>query len=192
MAYASRLLREQSIAKKSFIEVMPRCPLLLCLVGDRSIRRRATAPLLHAVPRAAVAAAESPLLHAGTAPLLVVVPTAAPPSPPLLLWPSAASPQPPSRSVAGRTSVLARAGVRASASPRTAVRVAGPRARSSSLKPLAPSTSSTLSGWSTAATSRRAERSSAALPLSLSPSTCGVVSSSAHINPLHDEKNEGT
>ncbi|KAK9094523.1 hypothetical protein Scep_025992 [Stephania cephalantha] len=57
MAYASRLLREQSIAKKSFVEVMPRCPLLLCPVGDRWVRQRAIAPLLHAIPRAVAAAA---------------------------------------------------------------------------------------------------------------------------------------
>ncbi|KAK9157603.1 hypothetical protein Scep_004177 [Stephania cephalantha] len=85
MAYASRLLREQSIAKKSFVEVMPRCPLLLCLVGDRSVRQRATAPLLHAVHRAAadvdVAAAPPRRRHCSspaswwTAPLLVVSPT---------------------------------------------------------------------------------------------------------------------
>ncbi|KAK9094985.1 hypothetical protein Scep_026454 [Stephania cephalantha] len=44
MIYAFRLLREQSIASSSFVEVTPHCPLLLCLVGDRSVRRRATAP----------------------------------------------------------------------------------------------------------------------------------------------------
>ncbi|KAK9082422.1 hypothetical protein Syun_031164 [Stephania yunnanensis] len=32
---------------------MSHCPLLLCLVGDRSVRQRATAPLLHVVHRAA-------------------------------------------------------------------------------------------------------------------------------------------
>ncbi|KAK9158116.1 hypothetical protein Scep_004690 [Stephania cephalantha] len=34
MIYAFRLLREQSIASSSFVEVKPHCPLLLCLVGD--------------------------------------------------------------------------------------------------------------------------------------------------------------
>ncbi|KAK9150937.1 hypothetical protein Syun_009246 [Stephania yunnanensis] len=45
MAYASCLFHEQSIAKKSFVEVMPRCPLLLCLIGDRSVRQHAASPL---------------------------------------------------------------------------------------------------------------------------------------------------
>ncbi|KAK9094180.1 hypothetical protein Scep_025649 [Stephania cephalantha] len=53
--YAFRLLREQSIASSSFVEVTPPCPLLLCLVGDRSVRQRATASLLHVVHRAAAA-----------------------------------------------------------------------------------------------------------------------------------------
>ncbi|KAK9088939.1 hypothetical protein Scep_028021 [Stephania cephalantha] len=70
--YAFRLLREQSIASSSFVEVTPHCPLLLCLVGDRSVRQRATAPLLHAVHRVVAitaAAADPPLLLAGvTAP----------------------------------------------------------------------------------------------------------------------------
>ncbi|KAK9143567.1 hypothetical protein Syun_012967 [Stephania yunnanensis] len=68
MIYAFRLIREQSIASLSFVEVTPRCPLLLCLIEDRSVLRRATAPLLHAVHRAA-ADADSPLLLVGvTAP----------------------------------------------------------------------------------------------------------------------------
>ncbi|KAK9167303.1 hypothetical protein Scep_002494 [Stephania cephalantha] len=85
--YAFRLLREQSIVSSSFVEVTPHCPLLLCLVGDRSVRQRVTAPLLHA---AAAAIADSSLLLAGvTAPrrrLVVIFPIAAPPpGPPLLL-----------------------------------------------------------------------------------------------------------
>ncbi|KAK9112614.1 hypothetical protein Scep_020133 [Stephania cephalantha] len=50
MAYASRLLHEQPIASSSFVEVTTPYPLLLCLIGDQSVRQCATASLLHAVP----------------------------------------------------------------------------------------------------------------------------------------------
>ncbi|KAK9125795.1 hypothetical protein Scep_014641 [Stephania cephalantha] len=67
--YAFRLLREQSFASSSFVEVTPPCSLLLCLLGDRSVRQRATAPLLHVVHRVAVAVAaaagETPPLLTG-------------------------------------------------------------------------------------------------------------------------------
>ncbi|KAK9157597.1 hypothetical protein Scep_004171 [Stephania cephalantha] len=95
MIYAFHLLREQSVASSSFVEVTPYCPLLLCLVGDRSVRQCATAPLLHAVHRAAAVADLSLILAGVTAPRQrpggpcrrsSSSPTAAPPlSPPLLL-----------------------------------------------------------------------------------------------------------
>ncbi|KAK9143385.1 hypothetical protein Syun_012785 [Stephania yunnanensis] len=58
MAYGYRLLREQPIASSSFVDVTPHCLLLLCLVGDRSVWQHATAPLLHAILRAAAATSE--------------------------------------------------------------------------------------------------------------------------------------
>ncbi|KAK9126432.1 hypothetical protein Scep_015278 [Stephania cephalantha] len=60
--HAFRLLRGQSFASSSFVEVTPPSPLLLCFVGDRSVRQRATALLLHVVHRAA-AASPGPLLE---------------------------------------------------------------------------------------------------------------------------------
>ncbi|KAK9112273.1 hypothetical protein Scep_019792 [Stephania cephalantha] len=101
-----RLLLEQSIASSSFVEVMPHCPLLLCLVGDRSVRQRATPSLLHAVPHAyaLLATSESPLLLAGVLTPLAGVwwisaaarhrPQSRATSSPALC-PSAVSPQPP-------------------------------------------------------------------------------------------------
>ncbi|KAK9169670.1 hypothetical protein Syun_001810 [Stephania yunnanensis] len=68
--YVFRLLREQSIASLSFVEVMPPCPMLLGLIEDRSVRQCATASLLHVVHRATPplrsrAAIETPPLHIG-------------------------------------------------------------------------------------------------------------------------------
>ncbi|KAK9100191.1 hypothetical protein Scep_023621 [Stephania cephalantha] len=155
MAYASRLLREQSIAKKSFVEVMPRCPLLFCLVGDRSVRQSATAPLLDVV----VAPLPLSRSHRFSSPASLPSSLAG-----VLVDRAAARRRPHSRAtssaaVVGRPRL--RLNRRRDCSPgRTFVSLEPPsallvrRARSSSLEPLAPSTSVDAFGWSTAATSR--------------------------------------
>ncbi|KAK9112094.1 hypothetical protein Scep_019613 [Stephania cephalantha] len=69
--YAFCLLHEQSIASSRFVDVTTQCPLLLCLIGDQSVRQRATASLLCAVHFSVAAAAESPFLLASVPSLLL-------------------------------------------------------------------------------------------------------------------------